>query len=78
MPEMDGFETTVSSGAESGERRVPIIAITAHALAGDRESLAAGMDDYVSKPIHTSELEAALSRCLSSTEPDPRQPTPSR
>jgi signal transduction histidine kinase/ligand-binding sensor domain-containing protein/DNA-binding response OmpR family regulator len=63
MPEMDGFEAT--SAIRSKESRtglhIPIIAMTAHAMAGDRERcLAAGMDGYVSKPIHGKELFEAI------------------
>jgi len=73
MPEMDGLEATrVIREAEQGtERHIPIVAMTAHAMKGDRERcLEAGMDDYVSKPIDPAELYAALRRATG-TEPDP-------
>jgi len=64
MPVMDGFDTASalrSHGYDSGA--LTIIAITASALDGDRERcLAAGMDDYLSKPVRTPELEAVLNR----------------
>ncbi len=65
MPVMDGFEaTTVIRAAESGRsRRVPIIALTASAMQSDRERcLAAGMDDYLTKPIKPAELAEVLAR----------------
>ena len=70
MPEMDGYEATRSIRAEEervtpGGRRTPIVALTAHALAGDRElSLAAGMDDHLSKPFRMHQLEAVIERWL--------------
>jgi CheY-like chemotaxis protein/nitrogen-specific signal transduction histidine kinase len=68
MPRMDGFEATAAIReweAEAG-RRLPIIAVTAHAMEGDKElCLDAGMDDYVSKPIVPEELEAAIVRWTS-------------
>ncbi len=64
MPDVDGFEATASiRGLEDGSRRTPIIALTAHALTGDRERcLAAGMDEYLTKPIQPADLYDALHR----------------
>jgi CheY-like chemotaxis protein len=65
MPVMDGFEaTSVIRAAEAGRsRHVPIIALTASAMQSDRERcLAAGMDDYLTKPIKPGELAEVLAR----------------
>ena len=64
MPDIDGFEVTRRiRKLEGTERRVPVIATTAHALDGDREHcLASGMDDYLTKPIEFNELFVALER----------------
>jgi two-component system, sensor histidine kinase and response regulator len=67
MPEMNGFETTaaIRQKERSTGAHLPIIALTAHAMAGDRERcLAAGMDEYVAKPIRGSDLFAAIERLL--------------
>jgi signal transduction histidine kinase/ActR/RegA family two-component response regulator len=68
MPDLDGFETTRrlrALEATRGATRLPVIAITAHAVEGYRERcLAAGMDDYLTKPITTERLATALARVL--------------
>lgn len=66
MPEMDGFEAcrTIRSREPDG-KRIPIIAMTASAMKGDRERcLEAGMDDYLTKPVRLADLGAALQRWL--------------
>jgi CheY-like chemotaxis protein len=65
MPEMDGITATRRIRDLPGETgRIPIIALTANAMKGDREKyLAAGMNDYVSKPIKSNALFAAIARC---------------
>jgi CheY-like chemotaxis protein len=68
MPEMDGLEATrrIVAGQPDPAKRPWIIALTANAVQGDRElCLAAGMDDYISKPIKKEQLLAALSRAPS-------------
>jgi two-component system, sensor histidine kinase and response regulator len=65
MPEMDGFEATaaIRHREEGSGGHVPIVALTAHAMAGDRERcLGSGFDDYLSKPIQSATLRAALGR----------------
>jgi two-component system, sensor histidine kinase and response regulator len=74
MPEMDGYEATAEirrreesekARHEKG-RHIPIIALTANAMQGDRESaLEEGMDDYISKPVTPEELGAVLDRWIS-------------
>jgi two-component system, sensor histidine kinase and response regulator len=65
MPEMDGFEATAAIRAQEREtgKHLPIIAMTAHAMQGDRERcMAAGMDDYIAKPIKFRELTDLLEK----------------
>ena len=61
MPVMDGFTATAHIREKETTTHIPIIAMTAHAMVGDRERcLAAGMDEYISKPIHVEELSRAI------------------
>ncbi|WP_421901805.1 PAS domain S-box protein [Maridesulfovibrio sp.] len=65
MPEMDGLEATALLRADKKFDDLPIVAMTAHAMAGDREkSLAHGMNDHITKPIDPSELYEVLSRLI--------------
>jgi PAS domain S-box-containing protein len=77
MPEMDGFQATAAIRAKesSGASRIPILAMTAHALKGDQERcIAAGMDGYVSKPIRTADLFAAIEAALAKAKPAVPEP----
>jgi len=72
MPEMNGFEATREIRArEKNGRHTPIVALTASAQKGDREEcLAAGMDDYLTKPLHENDLVKVLGRWLRESPPD--------
>jgi len=75
MPEMDGWEATrrIRGGdAQILNPRIPIVAMTAHAMMGYREKcLSAGMDDYVSKPVRADELLESVARWVGSEAVDP-------
>jgi two-component system sensor histidine kinase/response regulator len=75
MPVLDGFDATREiRSREPPGRRVPIVALTAHALAGDREAcLAAGMDDHLCKPIEPAALALALERWARSDGASPAE-----
>ena len=86
MPEMDGFEATrairaretnveMSDGRQHAHR-VPIIAMTANSMTGDRERcLEAGMDEYIAKPVKSQDLADALTRLFQKIETTPHQPS---
>ncbi len=84
MPDMDGFETTKAIRAQerSSHKHLPIVAMTAHAMIGDRERcLAAGMDSYVTKPVDATKLFTAIADALprdSASNPSQSESTPPR
>ena len=65
LPEMDGWETTRRLKATAATARIPVVALSSHAMAGDRErALAAGCDDYDTKPVDFTRLFATMRRLL--------------
>ena len=76
MPEMDGYQLTAAIRlAEQGKVRAPIVAITANALKGEAEHCrAVGMDDYLSKPVQLTHLNAILQKWLPAATPDTQPP----
>jgi CheY-like chemotaxis protein len=82
LPHKDGWEATREIKADPEARRIPIIALTAHAMVGDRErALQAGCDDYVSKPILLMELRQKIEQLLGrgdSAQPPAQRESPAR
>ena len=69
MPEMDGYAATAAIRAMPKYARLPIIAVTAKAMHGDREkSLSSGASDYVTKPVDAEDLLACIDRWLTERE----------
>jgi PAS domain S-box-containing protein len=73
MPEMDGYACAAEIRRwEDNQKHVPVIAMTAHVMKEDRDKcLAAGMDDFLSKPVRVAHLEAVLTRWLTTSPPIP-------
>jgi PAS domain S-box-containing protein len=78
LPEMDGLAASQAMRGNPALARLPILAMTANAFAEDRRAcLAAGMSDFVAKPVNPTDLYAALLRCLDSKPPTPASAAPS-
>jgi signal transduction histidine kinase/CheY-like chemotaxis protein len=80
MPEMDGFEATkrIRESEQGKERHIPVIAMTANAMAGDRDAcLQAGMDDYIAKPFNPSDLVSVIEKWTLHHTPEGAQDKPS-
>jgi CheY-like chemotaxis protein len=72
MPDLDGFQATIAIRAlpDPAKARLPIIAMTAHAMKGDRDRcLAGGMDGYLAKPIRSREMFALIAQLLQKNGP---------
>ncbi len=75
MPELDGYEATQRIREAEHGHHTPIIAMTAHSMPGDRERcLAAGMDDYLAKPVRAEALDGVIEQWFPGREPDDAQP----
>jgi two-component system, cell cycle response regulator DivK len=70
LPKIDGWEATRRLKADPATRGIPVIALTAHAMSGDREqAIEAGCDDYDTKPVELDRLLQKIEACLAAGEP---------
>ncbi|MDM0033669.1 response regulator [Variovorax sp. J22P271] len=70
LPVMDGWQATRALKAEAATRAIPVIALTAHAMSGDRErAMAAGCDDFDTKPVELARLMDKIARALGAKGP---------